>query len=95
MLSGGTTRAGAVVRRGEIVDRPAQPHAPAIHRFLKASLPEHGFTGAPKPIGLSHAREQLEAPHSTPGQNPDTGAVQSEDSPATAIEQPTPDNLRR
>jgi hypothetical protein len=58
VLSGGITNAGAVVRRGEIVDRPAQPHAPAIHRFLKA-LPEHGFTGAPKPIGLSDAREQL------------------------------------
>src|SRR5712671_3454229 len=43
VLSGGITNAGAVFRRGEIVDRPAQPHAPAIHRFL-AALPEHGFT---------------------------------------------------
>ena len=58
VLSGGITNAGAVFRRGEIVDRPAQPHAPAIHRFLKA-LPEHGFTGAPKPVGLSDGREQL------------------------------------
>ena len=57
-LSGGITNAGAVLRRGEIVDRPAQPHAPAIHRFLEA-LPQHGFTTAPKPIGLADGREQL------------------------------------
>jgi hypothetical protein len=49
---------GAVFRRGEIVDRPAQAHAPAIHRFLQA-LAEHGFTGAPEPVGLSDGREQL------------------------------------
>lgn len=58
VLSGGNTNAGAVVRRGEIVDRPAQEHAAAIHRFLKA-LEERGFTGAPRPIGLSGGREQL------------------------------------
>jgi hypothetical protein len=58
MLSGGITNAGAVFRRGEIVDRPAQPHAPAIHRFLDA-LPPHGFAGAPRPVGLSDGREQL------------------------------------
>lgn len=58
VLSGGITNAGAVVRRGEIVDRPAQPHASAIHRFLEA-LPEHGFTGAPRPVGLGDGREQL------------------------------------
>jgi hypothetical protein len=58
VLSGGITNAGAVFRRDEIVDRPAQAHASAIHRFLEA-LPEHGFTGAPKPVGLSAGREQL------------------------------------
>ncbi|GAA1969718.1 phosphotransferase [Catenulispora subtropica] len=58
VLSGGITNAGAVVRHGEIVDRPAQAHAPAIHRFLDA-LAEHGFTGAPKPVGLGDGREQL------------------------------------
>ena len=58
VLSGGITNAGAVVRRGEIVDRPAKAHAPAIHRFLEA-LPEHGFTGAPQPVGLGDGREQL------------------------------------
>lgn len=57
-LSGGVTNAGAVFRRGDIVDRPAQPHAPAIHRFLGA-LAEHGFTGAPQPVGLADGREQL------------------------------------
>ncbi|WP_323747939.1 aminoglycoside phosphotransferase family protein [Catenulispora rubra] len=58
VLSGGITNAGAVVRRGEIVDRPAQAHAAAIHRFLEA-LPEHGFSGAPQPVGLRGGREQL------------------------------------
>ncbi|MEY9855774.1 aminoglycoside phosphotransferase (APT) family kinase protein [Catenulispora sp. GAS73] len=58
VLSGGVTNAGAVVRRGEIVDRPAQGHAAAIHRFLEA-LPEHGFIGVPKPVGLGGGREQL------------------------------------
>lgn len=58
VLSGGITNAGAVFRRGEIVDRPAQPHAAAIHRFLEA-LPQHGFTGAPRPVGLADGREQL------------------------------------
>jgi hypothetical protein len=58
VLSGGITNAGAVFRRGEIVDRPAQPHAPAIHRFLEA-LAEHGFSGAPRPVGLADGREQL------------------------------------
>lgn len=57
-LSGGITNAGAVFRRGEVVDRPAQAHAPAIHRFLEA-LPEHGFIGAPRPVGLADGREQL------------------------------------
>ena len=57
-LSGGVMNAGAVFRRGEIVDRPAQPHAPAIHRFLEA-LPRHGFTAAPRPVGLADGREQL------------------------------------
>jgi hypothetical protein len=58
VLSGGVTNAGAVVRRGGIVDRPAQAHASAIHRFLEA-LPAHGFTGAPRPVGLGDGREQL------------------------------------
>lgn len=57
-LSGGITNAGAVFRRGETVDRPAQAHAAAIHRFLRA-LPEQGFTGAPTPVGLADGREQL------------------------------------
>ncbi|WP_194895983.1 phosphotransferase enzyme family protein [Catenulispora pinisilvae] len=58
VLSGGITNAGAVFRRGELVDRPARPNAAAIHRFL-AALPEHGFTGAPRPVGLTDGREQL------------------------------------
>jgi hypothetical protein len=58
VLSGGMMNPGAVFRRGDIVHRPAQAHAPAIHRFL-AALPEHGFIGAPRPVGLGDGREQL------------------------------------
>nr|WP_223297550.1 hypothetical protein [Catenulispora acidiphila] len=35
VLSGGITNAGAVIRRGEIVDRPAQAHAAAIIAFWR------------------------------------------------------------
>ena len=58
VLSGGMMNPGAVLRRGDVVHRPAQAHAPAIHRFL-AALPEHGFRGAPGPVGLDDGREQL------------------------------------
>jgi len=58
VLTGGMMNTGAVFRRGEVVHRPAQAHAPAIHRFL-AALAERGFTGAPEPVGLEGGREQL------------------------------------
>ena len=58
VLSGGMMNPGAVVRHGDVVHRPAQAHASAIHRFL-AALPEHGFIGAPEPVGLDDEREQL------------------------------------
>ena len=51
VLSGGMMNSGAVFRRGEIVHRPAQAHALAIHCFL-AALPEYGFSGAPRPVSL-------------------------------------------
>ncbi|MFE9243755.1 phosphotransferase [Nocardiopsis sp. NPDC006938] len=40
-----------VVRRGDRVVRRATPHAGALHRYLTA-LSDHGFTGAPRPLGL-------------------------------------------
>ncbi|MFF4574554.1 phosphotransferase [Streptomyces sp. NPDC001410] len=58
-LPGGTVNAGAVLRRGAVVDRPAPRTARALHRHLQA-LREHGFDAAPVPVGLTpDGREQL------------------------------------
>ncbi|MEM7285072.1 MAG: phosphotransferase [Actinomycetota bacterium] len=59
-LRGGITNAGAVVRDGEHVLRPASAHVAAIHAFLRA-IRDQGFTGAPLPIGIDpDGRERLE-----------------------------------
>ncbi|MFF1924268.1 phosphotransferase [Streptomyces sp. NPDC058221] len=51
--------AGAVFRRGALVERPAPRHAPGLHAHLLA-LKEHGFDAAPTPVGLTAGgREQL------------------------------------
>ncbi|MFG2588185.1 phosphotransferase enzyme family protein [Streptomyces sp. NPDC048438] len=52
VLHGGMTHPGAVVRRGDTVERPAQPHTPALHTHLRA-LAAAGFDGAPTPLGTS------------------------------------------
>lgn len=58
-LAGGMANAGAVFRRGALVERPAPPHAPALHAHLLA-LKEHGFDAAPSPVGLTaDGRERL------------------------------------
>ncbi|MFF3262766.1 phosphotransferase [Streptomyces sp. NPDC002932] len=58
-LYGGMANAGAVFRRGELVDRPAPPNAPALHAHLRA-LRAHGFDAAPTPVSLTaDGREQL------------------------------------
>ncbi|MFF1911411.1 phosphotransferase [Streptomyces sp. NPDC058239] len=58
-LVGGMVNAGAVFRRGELVERPAPRNARALHAYLLA-LKEHGFDGAPGPVGLTaDGREQL------------------------------------
>ncbi|NUS17629.1 MAG: phosphotransferase [Streptomyces sp.] len=58
-LAGGMVNAGAVFRRGELVDRPAPPTARALHAHLRA-LRAHGFDAAPEPVGLTaDGREQL------------------------------------
>ncbi|MGP3637031.1 hypothetical protein ACTU45_27425 [Streptomyces sp. 24-1644] len=64
VLSGGMANAGAVVRRGSVVERPAQPHAAAIHAHLRA-LAAHGFDGVPTPMGTTAdgSREQLSYVH--------------------------------
>ncbi|MFI6873202.1 phosphotransferase [Streptomyces sp. NPDC050400] len=60
VLAGGLANAGAVVRRGDAVDRPAPAQAAALHAHFRA-LRERGFDGAPTPLGLSAdgRREQL------------------------------------
>ncbi|MGW2643110.1 aminoglycoside phosphotransferase family protein [Streptomyces sp. NPDC001348] len=51
--------AGAVFRRGALVERPAPNHARALHAYLLA-LEEHGFAAAPTPVRLTaDGREQL------------------------------------
>ncbi len=58
-LTGGMANAGAVLRRGAVVERPAPPNARAIHAHLKA-LADHGFDAAPTPVRISPAgREEL------------------------------------
>ncbi|MFJ8858741.1 phosphotransferase enzyme family protein [Streptomyces sp. NPDC102451] len=60
ILHGGMTNVGAVVRRGDTVERPALPHAPVLHAHLRA-LAAAGFDGAPTPLGTSEdgLRERL------------------------------------
>ncbi|MFJ6430925.1 phosphotransferase [Streptomyces sp. NPDC091416] len=58
-LAGGTVNAGAVVRRGTWVERPAPHHVHALHAHLLA-LKESGFDAAPTPVGLTaDGRERL------------------------------------
>jgi hypothetical protein len=58
VLAGGLANAGAVVRRGEVVVRPAPPHAGALHAYLRA-LRAAGFDGVPSPLGVDGDREEL------------------------------------
>ncbi|MFD3911627.1 phosphotransferase [Streptomyces sp. NPDC058603] len=58
-LVGGMVNAGAVFRRGALVERPAPRTARALHTHLRA-LEEHGFDAAPTPVRLTEdGREQL------------------------------------
>ncbi|MEU7580095.1 phosphotransferase [Streptomyces sp. NPDC041068] len=58
-LVGGMMNAGAVFRRGAVVERPAPRSARALHAHLLA-LAEHGFNAAPRPVRLTaDGREQL------------------------------------
>lgn len=59
LLAGGMANAGAVFRRGALVERPAPRTARALHVHLLA-LKEHGFDAAPTPVRLTtDGREQL------------------------------------
>ncbi len=59
-MVGGVANAGSVVRVGDHVLRPSNPHSRSIHAFLTA-LREAGFSGASVPIGIDDdGRERLE-----------------------------------
>ncbi|NUP46226.1 MAG: phosphotransferase [Catenulispora sp.] len=58
VLGGGLANLGQVVRRGDVVERPAPPHAAALHAYLRA-LRDAGFDGVPEPKGLRGGRETL------------------------------------
>ncbi|MFI7894829.1 phosphotransferase [Streptomyces sp. CACIS-1.16CA] len=60
VLSGGLANAGAVLRHGDTVERPAPPHVTLLHAHLGA-LREQGFDGVPVPLGVSESgqRERL------------------------------------
>jgi hypothetical protein len=50
-LAGGLANYGKVTKRGDVVRRPAPPHAAALHTYLLA-LADAGFDGAPRPLKL-------------------------------------------
>lgn len=59
ILQGGVANAGAVVRSGDHVLRPSNPHSPSIHRFL-AEIRSRGFDGASEPVSIdADGRERL------------------------------------
>jgi hypothetical protein len=59
VLEGGVANAGAVVRVGDHVLRPSNPHSASIHRMLSC-LVERGFSGASVPVGIDpDGRERL------------------------------------
>ena len=59
VLHGGVANAGAVVRVGDHVLRPSNPHSASIHRMLSC-LVERGFSGASVPVGIDpDGRERL------------------------------------
>jgi hypothetical protein len=58
-LTGGVANAGAVVRVGDHVLRPAGPGTAGVHAFLQA-LAAAGFDGAPRPLGVdADGRQRL------------------------------------
>ncbi|MFV0306762.1 MAG: phosphotransferase [Desertimonas sp.] len=59
LLHGGVANAGDVVRVGDYVLRPSNPHSESIHRYLTA-LRQAGFAGASEPVTIdSDGRERL------------------------------------
>jgi hypothetical protein len=58
-LEGGVANAGAVVRVGDHVLRPAPPNVEAVHALLR-HVRANGFDGVPEPLGIdADGRERL------------------------------------
>jgi hypothetical protein len=59
LLAGGVANAGAVIRVGDFVLRPSNPHTRSIHRLL-SGLHNAGFDGVPEPVDIDEGgRERL------------------------------------
>lgn len=58
ILQGGVANAGAVIRIGGLVHRPANPSSPAIHSLLR-HVRTRGFSGASDPVTIDGDREVL------------------------------------
>ena len=58
VLQGGVANAGAVVRVGGHVLRPANRHSGTIHSFLR-HVRDRGFHGASEPVAIEGVRERL------------------------------------
>jgi Phosphotransferase enzyme family len=59
ILPGGVANAGRVVRHGEFVLRPSNPHSKSVHSFLR-KLRSTGFEGASLPVEIQDdGRERL------------------------------------
>lgn len=55
VLQGGVN---AVLRRGDVIHRPAGAHTPTVHRLL-SHLRARGFSGAPAPLGFDAEGREL------------------------------------
>jgi hypothetical protein len=51
ILPGGVANAGDVIRRGDFVLRPSNPHSESVHAFLR-ELRSKGFEGASMPVEI-------------------------------------------
>lgn len=58
VLQGGVANVGAVVRIGDQVERPSNPHSSTIHGLLR-HVRDRGFGGASEPVSIDGDRERL------------------------------------
>ncbi len=58
ILQGGVANAGAVIRFGDIVERPSNEHSASIHAVLR-HVRGRGFEGASDPVSIDGGRERL------------------------------------